>query len=225
MHDQLPTIAILGGTGKEGTGLALRWAHAGYPIIIGSRQAEKALAAAAELNTQLGKELVCGMENADAARQGDLCVLTVVANAHAQAVESLKDALQGKVLVDATARVDFRDPRPPEPPAAARRAQDILGPGVRVVAAFQNVPAHALKKNLGKSLHTDVLICADDTEAAQEVLLLAEAIGMRAYFAGGLDNALIVEGLTAILINLNKHYGTKTASIGVTGIDVQPLGD
>ncbi len=225
MQGNLPTIAILGGTGKEGTGLALRWAHAGYSIIIGSRQLEKAQAAAAELNAQLGAALVSGMENADAARKADLCVLTVVQGAHQQALESLKEALQGKVLVDATARVDFRDPRPPEPPAAARHAQTLLGPGVRVVAAFQNVPAHSLKKNLGKSLNTDVLICADDTDAAQEVMLLAEAIGMRAYYAGMLDNAIIVEGLTAILINLNKHYNTKTASISVTGIDVQSLGN
>ncbi|MBN2148014.1 MAG: NADPH-dependent F420 reductase [Anaerolineales bacterium] len=211
-------IAILGGTGKEGTGLGLRWAHAGYRIIIGSRQAEKALAAAAELNAQLGSNLVIGMENAEAARQADLCVLTVVQSAHQEAVASLKEALQGKILVDATARVDFRDPRPPEPPSAARQAQSILGAGVRVVAAFQNVPAHSLKKNLGQPMNTDVLVCAEELAAAQEVIALAEAAGMRAYYAGGLDNAVLVEGITAILISMNKYYGVKTASIGITGV-------
>src|SRR5512141_178205 len=151
----LPILAILGGTGKEGPGLALRWASAGYTILIGSRQANKALATAVELNEKLGAERVSGMENSAAAREADICVLTVVQSAHQAALEGLKDALQGKILVDAAARVDFRDPRPPAPPSAARQAQDILGAGVRVVAAFQNVPAHVLKKNLGQPLHAD----------------------------------------------------------------------
>ena len=138
--------------------------------------------------------------------------------AHQSAVESLKDDLQGKIFVDATARVDFRNPQPPDPPSAARHAQDVLGAGVRVVAAFQNVPAHVLGKNLGGNLDLDVLVCADDEEAAQEVINLARAGGMRAYYAGNLDNANVVEGLTSILISLNKNYGVKTASIGVTGI-------
>ncbi|MEW5871152.1 MAG: NADPH-dependent F420 reductase [Chloroflexota bacterium] len=223
-NTSLPKIAILGGTGKEGPGLALRWGRAGYPILIGSRQLEKAQATAAELNEKLGLHgpgAVQGLENAEAARQAEICVLTVVQSAHQAALEGLRQALQGKILVDATARVDFRDPRPPEPPAAARTAQEILGPGVRVVAAFQNVPAHALKKNLDQSLDTDVLVCADDLEAAQAVMQLAQAAGMRAYYAGGLDNALVVEGLTSILISLNKHYGVKTASIGVTGLQAE----
>lgn len=214
----LPTIAILGGTGKEGPGLALRWASAGYPIIIGSRQQEKAEATAAELNAKLGIDTIRGMENSLAARQADLCVLTVVQAAHQSALEALKEDLQGKILVDATARVDFRDPRPPEPPSAGRIAQQILGPGVRVVAAFQNVPAHALKKNLGQPLDLDVLVCADDPQAAEEVIRLAEAGGMRGFYAGNLDNAIVVEGLTSILISLNARYGVKTASIGITGI-------
>ena len=219
MTKTLPVVAILGGTGKEGPGLAQRWASVGYPIIIGSRQADKAQATAADLNAKLAIDTITGLENDAAARQADLCVLTVVAEAHQSALEGLKEALQGKILVDATARVDFRDPRPPAAPAAARLAQQILGPGVRVVAAFQNVPAHALKKNLGQSLDTDVLVCADDLPAAEEVIHLAEAGGMRAYYAGSLDNAIVVEGLTSILISLNKRYGVKTASIGVTGLE------
>jgi len=218
MNDQKPVLAILGGTGKEGPGLALRWAHAGYPLIIGSRQAEKAQATAAEINAQLGIDTVRGMENSEAARLADLAVLTVVQSAQLEALQSVREVLQGKILVDATARVDFRDPRPPAPPAAARLAQDVLGPGVRVVAAFQNVPAHALKKDLGGTIPTDVLVCSDDVGAAQQVIELAKAVGMRAYYAGGLDNAVVVEGLTALLISINKHYGAKTASIGISGI-------
>ena len=109
----LPTLAILGGTGKEGPGLAMRWAKAGYPIIIGSRQTEKAQAVAAELNQKLNINSIRGLQNSAAARQAEICVLTVVFTAHQAALEGLKDALKGKILVDATARVDFRQPDPP----------------------------------------------------------------------------------------------------------------
>jgi hypothetical protein len=213
------TIAILGGTGKEGPGLAMRWANAGYQIIIGSRQQEKAEATAAELNEKLGIDTILGLENAEAAQQADVNVLTVVQSAHRPALEGLREALQGKILVDATARVDFRDPKPPGAPSAGRIAQDILGEGVRVVAAFQNVPASALKKNLDQPVTgTDVLVCADDVEAAEVVVKLAEDAGMRAFYGGGLDNALVVEGLTALLISMNKHYGGHS-SINVSGIN------
>ncbi|MBL7161881.1 MAG: NADPH-dependent F420 reductase [Anaerolineales bacterium] len=221
MTETKPIIAVLGGTGKEGPGLAMRWATVGYQIIIGSREAEKAQRVAAELNDKLGIDTITGMQNAEAAQAAHISVLTVVATAHQPAVESLKEALQGKILVDATARIDFRDPKPPAPPPAAAIAQEILGPGVRVVAAYQNVPAHSLRKNLGGTIDTDVLVCADDLDAAQEVIDLTQAVGMQAYYAGGLANAIIVEGLTAILIAMNKHYGVKTASIGITGISQQ----
>jgi NADPH-dependent F420 reductase len=219
----LPSLAILGGTGKEGPGLALRWAKAGYKVIIGSRQAEKALATAQELNAKLGIDTVRGMENSAAARAAEISVLTVVQAAHQAALLSVKEALQGKILVDATARVDFRDPRPPAPPSAARQAQDLLGEGVRVVAAFQNVPAYTLKKDLDQPLDADVLVCADDLPAAQAVIELAQGAGMRAYYAGTLDNALTVEGLTALLIAINGHYKIKTASIQVAGIKGKDL--
>lgn len=214
----LPVIAILGGTGKEGPGLAMRWLAAGYSIIIGSRQLEKAQATAAELNRLMNTDQVQGLENSAAARQADICVLTVVATAHQAALLGLKEDLQGKILVDATARVDFRDPRPPTPPSAARHGQNLLGPGVRVVAAFQNIPAHALKKNLDQPLDTDVLVCADDLEAAEQVVALAKAAGARGYYAGGLDNAIVVEGITSLLLSINKRYGVKTATINVVGL-------
>ncbi len=218
MTTHLPTLAILGGTGKEGPGLAMRWAHTGYPVIIGSRQEEKALKTAREINQALGIESIRGKHNSAAARSADICVLTVVESAQQSALKSLRDDLQSKILVDATARVDFRDPKPPAAPSAGRIAQEILGQGVRVVAAFQNVPAHALKKNLGQSLDTNVLVCADDIHAAEQVIQLSEAGGMRAYYAGGLDNAIVVEGLTAVLISMNKYYGVKTASISIAGV-------
>lgn len=218
MTEAKPIIAVLGGTGKEGPGLAMRWATAGYQIIIGSRQAQKAETVAAELNQKLEIDSIRGLQNDDAAKAADISVLTVVASAHQPAVESLRVALQGKIMVDATARIDFRDPKPPTAPAAAEISQQILGAGVQVVAAFQNVPAHTLKKNLGGKINTDVMICANDIAAAEQVMALTEAAGMKAFYAGGLSNAITVEGLTAILISMNKYYGSKTASIEISGI-------
>jgi NADPH-dependent F420 reductase len=212
------TIAILGGTGNEGPGLALRWANAGYRIIIGSRQAEKAQRIAQALNERLGIESIQGMQNEDAVRNANICVLTVVHSAHEEALKSLKDVLQGKILVDTTARVDFREPKPPKQPSAARMAQDLLGPDVRVVAAFQTVPAHSLQENIDEPMDMDVLVFADEGESAREVIMLAEAGGMGAYHAGGLDNAIVVEGLSAILIELNRRYQSKKGAIKVAGL-------
>jgi len=212
-----PTLAVLGGTGKEGTGLGLRWARAGYSVIIGSRSAERAVEAAAAMNAQLGLNTVRGLGNAEAATAGDIVVLTVPPEAQLPTLEGVRAELQGKVLVDATARVDARNPKPPEGQASARLAQDLLGPGVRVVGAFQNVPAHALKQ-LDHELASDVLVTADDAEARAAVVVLAEATGMRAYEAGGLDNGLVVEGLTALIIAMNKRYKSKTGGIRISGI-------
>ena len=217
MSEIKPVVAILGGTGKEGQGLAIRWTLAGYRIIIGSRQEEKARVIAAKLNKELGSNEIQGMENCDAAREAEVCVLAVVQSAHRIALMGLRRALQGKLLIDATARVDFRDPKPPLPPSAGEIAQDILGQGVTVVAAFQNVPAHTLR-NISEPISSEVLVCADDIDAAEKTIKIAEDGGMKAYYAGGLINAVVVEGLTAILINLNKHYKKKTASIKVAGL-------
>lgn len=216
-----PIMAILGGTGKQGSGLALRWAAAGYTILIGSRQEEKARVSAENINHQLGIKSVSGLSNQEAAKRAEVSILTVIHSAHHDALVSLEDIMEGKILVDATSRVDFQNPKPPAAPCAAEEAQMILGPTVRVVAAFQNVPARSLIKNLGQPLDADVLVCSDDIPAAELVIGLAEAAGLRGYFAGPLINANVVEGLTSILISINKHYGVKDASIRVAGISTE----
>jgi 8-hydroxy-5-deazaflavin:NADPH oxidoreductase len=215
--DTLPTLAILGGTGKEGTGLGLRWARAGYHVILGSRAADRAAQAAADMNALAGVDTVHGLENSAAVQAADLVVLTVPPDVQLATLEGVKDLLRGKILIDATARVDARNPRPPEGQASGRLAQALLGPEVRVVAAFQNVPAHALKQ-LDHELASDVLVCSDDADARAAVVVLAQAAGMRAYEAGGLDNGLIVEGLTALIIAMNKRYKSKTGGIRISGI-------
>jgi NADPH-dependent F420 reductase len=216
--NEIKKIAIIGGTGQLGPGLALRWAHAGYTVLIGSRQADKAQAVATELNAELGKELIQGLENADAAAQADISILTVEQTAHEPALKSVKNAVQGKILVDATARLSFPDLTPPAAPAAAQIAQRVLGADVRVVGAFQTVPAASLRKNFDQPLDSDVLVCADDMAAAEAVIRLAEAAGLKAFFAGTLDKAIVVEGLTSILVSMNKHYKSRHGTFRVAGI-------
>lgn len=217
----LITIAVLGGTGHEGSGLAYRWAHSGYEVIIGSRSLEKAQNAAAELNALLGRNAVRGMLNADAAAAADIVVLTVPYAAHRATLESVREQVQGKILVDVTVPL-----QPPNitvvalPPgrSAAEEAQALLGPNVRVVSAFQNVSATHLK-DLGHPVDCDVLICGDDAEAKAQVIALAQAAGMRGIDAGPLANAIVAESLTPVLVGINKRYKVKGAGIRITGID------
>lgn|SRR5574341_181591 len=213
-------IAVLGGTGKEGSGLAFRWANAGYSVIIGSRQAEKAQQAARELNDMLGGNLVRGMANDDAAREAEIVVLTVPYEAHRATLESVRPHLQGKLLVDVTVPI-----RPPEftrvnlPPgrSAAEEAQAIVGDGVKVVSAFQNVSAVHLK-DLDYTVSCDVLVAGDDEAAKQIAIELADAADMRGVDAGPLVNAIVAESLTPVLRAINKRYGVKGAGIRITEI-------
>ena len=220
MSNPRHTLAILGGTGNEGPGLALHWAKAGHKVIIGSRQAEKGERVAAEINARLGAELVVGMANEDAAHACEVAVLTVPYAAQNPLLESLKDALQGKVLVNVTvamlppkvARVHI----PPEG-SACEQSQALLGPGVQVVAAFQNVGAHNLE-DPDHPLDCDVLICGDSKEAKAIAIGLAEDLGTRGIDAGPLINAKVVEGLTSVLIGINIRYKIPGAGIRITGL-------
>jgi NADPH-dependent F420 reductase len=216
------TIAVIGGTGREGPGLALRWAKSGrYQVIIGSRQQEKAERVAAELNARLGRNLIRGMVNPDAAAAADMVVLTVPYSAHVPILESIRAGLRGKILVDVT--VPLQPPKVSQvyiPPggSAAAEAQALLGSDARVVAAFQNVGAAHLQ-DPDHPIESDVLVCGDDKEAKAEVIALAQAAGVRGLDAGPLQNAVVVEGLTAMLIGINIRYKAKAAGIRITGID------
>jgi 8-hydroxy-5-deazaflavin:NADPH oxidoreductase len=219
-----PTIAVLGGTGQEGKGLALRWAHAGYPVIIGSRDAERAMASAAAMLQQIPGSAVTGADNRSAVQRCEIAVLTVPYAAHRSTLESVKNVLQGKLLIDVTvplvppkvARVQL----PPED-SAAMAAQALLGPGVRVVSAFQNVSAHLLE-TLGASVDCDVLVCGDDKDARGVAVELARAAGMRGIHGGALANSTAAEALTSVLIFINGRYKIKTSGIRFTGIPDEP---
>lgn len=216
----LVTVAVIGGTGKEGSGLAARWALNGYHVIIGSRDAERAKAHAEALNAEIGADLLRGTGNADAAAQANLVVLTVPYSAHHSTLESIKSHLDGKVLLDITVPLQppkVRTVHLPEGKSAAQEAQAIVGDGVRVVSAFQNV-THEKIQDIDGDIDCDVLMSGDDADAKEEVAKLVEAAGMRAVDAGPLANAVAAEALTSVLLYINKKYGVKGAGVRITGI-------
>ncbi len=214
------SIAVLGGTGAEGSGLALRWARAGHPVTIGSRAAERAVAHATALQAQAPTARIYGAENLAAAAAAELIVLSVPYSAHTPTLEHVRPALQGKILVDLTVPLQppaVRRVHLPPGQAAALEAQALLGDEVRVVAAFQNVSAEALAKD-GAAVDCDVLICGNDPAARETVVALAAAAGMRGLHAGQLANAVAVEALTPVLLFLNRRYGSQHSGIRITGL-------
>ena len=216
----MTTIAVIGGTGKEGKGLARRWAHAGHDVIIGSRDAARAEAAAGELNAALGAANIRGLGNADAAQAAEVVVLSVPYEAHRATLEMIKDGTQGKVLIDVTAPLDPANKRKayrvPEG-SAGLAAQQFLGDAVRVVSAFQNI-SYTHLTDVEEDPSCDVLVCGNDKEAKKIVIGLAKDAGMTAFDAGPIENAVVAEGLTAVLININIAFKIKNAGIHITGV-------
>ena len=214
------TIGIIGGTGKEGKGLAYRWAKAGYTIFIGSRSNEKAQSAAEEVNALLeNKPTVSGVENSTAAEKADVVVLTVPFTAHQGMLEAIKSEVQGKIFIDVTVPlVPPRVTRVQMPPAgsAALEAQEILGDEVKVVAAFQNISYEHLLHD--EDVNCDVLVCGSNKAARGIVLQLVKAAGLIGWDAGPLENSMVVEGMTSILIGINKQHGVQSAGIRITGV-------
>jgi 8-hydroxy-5-deazaflavin:NADPH oxidoreductase len=217
----IKTIAVLGGTGKEGSALAIRWALNGYRVIIGSRNQEKAESTAAELNAELDGDYLIGLDNVAAAQQAEIVVLSVPYEAHAPTLESVVNDIQGKILVDVT--VPLKPPHVatvnvPEGLSAAQEAQAMVGDNVRVVSAFQNV-SYVKLKDPKANVACDVLVTGDDLAAKKEVISLVEAAGMRGIDAGPLANAIVAEALTSVLVYINKQYKIKHAGILITGIE------
>ena len=213
-----PAIAIVGGTGDLGSGLARRFCRAGYRVTIGSRDADRAERCATALSRDLGVE-VQGAVNAEAAAGADIVIMTVPFKSHERTLESIQAALKGKILVDATVPlVPPKVMRVQLPPngSAAKRAQAFLGEDVRVVSAFQNVSAIHIQDR-EHTLECDVLVCGNDSGSRQVVVELANAIGLTAWHAGPIDNSVAAEALTSILIFLNRRYQLQGAGIRITG--------
>ncbi len=220
------TIAVLGGTGAEGSGLAFRWAHAGHRVVIGSRDAAKAQAAAAEINALLGRPVIEGFDNETAAGRGDVVVLAVPFAVQQTTALGVKALLAGKVLIDVT--VPLVPPKVervqlPNGRSAVEQLAEKLGADVQVVAAFQNVGAHHLK-DLAHTIDCDVLVCGDSKAAREIAIALAEAAGLAGIHAGGLANAAAVEAMTSVLIAINKAYKAKASGVRITGLPPRPIG-
>lgn len=214
-------IAILGGTGNEGFGLGFRWAAAGHDIIIGSRLAEKGASAATEMLAKLPSGVsVSGTDNLSATQQAEVVVLSVPYNAQEKTLETVKEALAGKLLVTVVVPLGEKAARvwrPPSGLSAAEEAQAQVGDGARVVAAFQNISAHHLL-DLAHEIDCDVLICGEKGADKELVAQLCADAGMRGVNAGPLANANVAEGLTAVLIGINIRHKIKNAGIRITGI-------
>lgn len=212
------TIGILGGTGKEGRGLALRWAAAGFDVVIGSRDAGRGRAKAEELDA--GRGLITGGGNVEAAEQADVVVLAVPYGAHKPTLQTAAPQLAGKLLIDIT--VPLKPPKVrrvhlPEGQSAALEAAAILGDTVTVAAALHHVSsAHLADPN--HSIDCDVLVCCDNIDMRQVAIRLIGGLGLNAIDAGPLVNSIALEALTPVLLHINRKYGSPGSGIRITGL-------
>lgn len=215
----LPVLAIIGGTGALGSGLAMRWAAAGYPVVLGSRSREKALAAARGITPGNGAPPVRGDDNAGAAGAADIVVIAVPYSNHSAILEEISAGVAGKIVVDAV--VPLVPPKVslvqlPAQGSAAQITQARFGTDARVVSAFHNVGAAKLKG--GGAVDCDVLVFGNDREARDIVIALADAIGTRGIDGGAIANSVAAEALTSVLIGINRRYKIDGAGIRITGI-------
>ena len=213
-------LSFIGGTGPEGKGLAYRFALAGHELVIGSRSRERGETAAREVAERVPNATVRGADNADAAREGAIVVLTVPFAAQADTLPALREALDGKIVISTAVPLSFEGGKPAmlsvAEGSAAEQAQALL-PGARVVGAFQNLGAAKLWEG-DASLEQDVIVCADDADAKRDVTALAEQIrGVRVVDGGPLASSRYVEGITALLVNINRRYKTL-AGVRIVGV-------
>jgi NADPH-dependent F420 reductase len=212
------TIAILGGTGDLGTGLAIRWAKAGHKIVIGSRTIEKARAAVEALHKISPNTPAEAMENRDAAKAGDIVVLTVPAEHQVSTLESVRAGLKGKILIDVTVPLvppNVGTVQLPAEGSAGRRAQLLLGDDVMVVTAFQNVAAHLLQQDV--KIECDVLVAGNKKAARDTVIELVQQAGMNGWHAGPIENSAAAEALTSVLIQINRRHDISHSGIKIVG--------
>jgi 8-hydroxy-5-deazaflavin:NADPH oxidoreductase len=217
---ELPVVAVIGGSGKEGRGLAYRLLRAGYPVIIGSRSAEKADLAAQALRERLPPPVnVEGTTNAGATEQASIVIITVPYDAHTAILESIKSFVPGRLLIDATVPLQPGKPmrvRMPAAGSAALETREVLGEACEIAAAFHTISHEHLLKD--DPIDCDVLVTGTSPEARNRTLELVAAAGLRGWDAGALENSCVPEGLTSLLIHINKKYGSRHAGIRITGV-------
>jgi len=213
-------IAIIGGTGKEGNAIAARFAKAGVRVLIGSRDAAKAQNAANELNARVGASNVEGYANRDATARAEIVLLAVPYAGMTPILEDIRDAAQGKIVINVASSLDPERKSRAKPPAAGSvtaEVQQFFGDAVKVVCAFQNIAPEKLE-SVEEKIDTDVIVCGNDKDARATVIDLIRRIGIDAFDGGALANAVAVEALTAILIAVNIKYKVRGAGIRITGV-------
>jgi len=213
-------IAIVGGTGKEGSGLGIRWALAGHEVLIGSRDAERARGKAVELGARVPGARITGMSNKDAVAAGEIVVLAVPAGGLAATLPDIREACRGKIVVSAVVPLTFGGARlytPPPQGSSAEEAQELLGSDARVVAAFHHIAAHELAAG-EHDIECDLLLCGGDPDAKRVVSELGTSMGLRGIDVGALGNAGPLEGITAVLATINRRYKLKNSGIKITGL-------
>ncbi len=212
-------IGIVGGTGSEGRGLAVRWAKAAHDVFIGSRRAQRGRDKAAEFSEEFGVTLQGG-NNFSACEHGDLIVVTVPYGAHRSTFESIKDSVGNKIIVDITVPLQppkVRSVNLPEGQSAALEARALLDDGARLVAGLHHISSEHLS-DPNHMFDCDVLVCGDDKDARAEVIGVIGDLGLRGVDAGALRNSIALESLTPVLLHINKRYKSVGSGIRITGI-------
>lgn len=215
------SLAVIGGTGKEGNALAARFAKAGVHVIIGSRDKERGEIAAGELAARLGVNAIEGTSNREAAERADVVLLAVPYEGMRPILQDLREVVQNKVIINIASSLDPQRKSSAKVPAAGSttaEVQQFFGDNVKVVASFQNISPEKLEA-LDEPVDSDVLVCGADKETRATVVDLIRRIGVDALDAGTLANAVAVETMTAVLIAVNIKYKAKGAGIRLTGLD------
>lgn len=213
------SIAIVGGTGNMGIGLATLFGRAGYKILIGSRNLQKSQAVANQLNKSISKGEIIGLLQEDAVSSADIVIISVPIKVHRQTISKLSELLKGKLVIDVTVPLDPSDPTKfvlPKAGSAGLETQELIGENGFVVDAFQHVSAKLLLNNtIGE---VDILVCGSPESARYQAIELIKSAGLRAVDAGGLENSAVIESLTPILIYMNKIYRKKDLGIKIQGL-------
>jgi 8-hydroxy-5-deazaflavin:NADPH oxidoreductase len=209
-------IGIFGGTGALGSALSKKWAASGHQIIIGSRNAEKAISVAKEINTETGNSNVTGSDLMETAKNCEMAILTVPYSSHSETLRQIKPFLRGKILIDTT--VPLSKPvtkvNLPELGSAALEAQALLGEEVHVVSALQNIGSHLVGSQ--DPINAEVLVCGNSDDAVDEVITLIADLGLNCWHAGSIENSAAAEALTSVLISINQKHKLKSSGIKIT---------
>ena len=216
MTSKSRVIGIFGGTGALGSALSKKWSKAGHQIIIGSRNADKAISVAEEINAEIENDNVTGSDLMETAKNCGIAVLAVPYFSHSETLNQIKPFLSGKILVDTT--VPLSKPvtkvNLPKHGSAALEAQTLLGEGVHVVSALQNIGSHLVGSE--EKIDAEVLVCGNSNDAVDEVITLIGDLGLQCWHAGSIENSAAAEALTSVLISINQKHKLKSSGIKIT---------